>query len=162
MGDWLGYLQLTAKAKTGVNSNVVIAGVIVAFAGVATLLWLSITLFLWLGEKLDNAALAGLIVTLIFLVIALIAAAVVAISRRNAQQRAQAALDARKAASLFDPSYLTIGLEIGRTIGWRRVVALAGVALLASGLVKEWTARSGREDEDEYEDEDEEEKKDES
>ena len=153
MGDWLGYLQLTAKAKTGVNGSVVIAGVIVVLAGLATLLWLSVTLFLWLGEKLDNAALAGLIVTAIFLLIALIAVAVVVTSRRNAQQRAQAALDARKAASLFDPSYLTVGLEIGRTIGWRRVVALAGVALLASGLVKEWTARSGSQDPDDDDEE---------
>jgi hypothetical protein len=152
MGDWLGYLRLTAKAKTGVNGNVVIAGVIGMLAALATLLWLSITLFLWLSRRLDDAALAGLIVTAIFLAIALIAAAVVVTSRRNAQQRAQAALDARKSASLFDPSYLTVGLEIGRTIGWRRVVALAGVALMASGLVKEWTAR--REPDDDADEED--------
>jgi hypothetical protein len=149
MGDWLGYLKQTAKAKTGINSSVVIAAVIVVLAGLATLLWLSVTLFLWLGEKLDNAALAGLIVTAIFLLIALIAVAVVVISRRNALQRAQAALDARKAATLFDPSYLTVGLEVGRTIGWRRVVALAGVALLAAGLVKEWTAHADKGDHDE-------------
>ncbi len=153
MGDWLGYLKQTAKAKTGINGTVVVAAVLVVLAGLATLLWLSITLFLWLGEKLDNAALAGLVVTAIFLAIALIAAAVVITSRRNAQQRAQAALDARKAAALFDPSYLTVGLEIGRTIGWRRVVALAGVALLASGLVKEWTARAAPEHQDEDEEE---------
>ncbi len=151
MGDWLGYLKQTAKAKTGINGSVVIAAVLVVLAGLATLLWVSITLFLWLGEKLDNAALAGLIVTAIFLAIALIAAAVMVISRRKLQQRAQAALAARKSATLFDPSYLTVGLQIGRTIGWRRVVALAGVALLASGLVREWTARAEPEHQDEVE-----------
>ena len=141
MGDWLGYLELTAKAKTGVSGNVLIGAVIGAVAAVAALIWLSITLFLWLSVRFDDTVLAGLVLSAIFFAIALIAMAAAALARRRARQRAEAALAARRsAAALFDPSMLSMGLEIGRTIGWRRIAALAGVALLTSGLVKEWTA----------------------
>ena len=140
MGDWLGYLELTAKARTGVSSNVLIGTVIGAVAAAAALIWLSITLFLWLAARFDDIILAGLVLSAIFFAIALVALAAAALARRRARQRAEAALAARRAAALFDPSLLTVGLEIGRTIGWRRIAALAGVALLASGLLKEWTA----------------------
>ncbi len=140
MGDWLGYLELTAKAKTGVSGNVLIGMVIGAVAATAALIWLSITLFLWLSVRFDDTILAGLVLSAIFFAIALIAVAAAALARRRARQRAEAALAARRSAALFDPSMLTVGLEIGRTIGWRRIAALAGVALLTSGLVKEWTA----------------------
>jgi type VI protein secretion system component VasK len=140
MGDWLGYLELTAKAKTGVSGNVLIGAVVGAVAALATLIWLSITLFLWVSIRFDDTILAGLVLSAVFFVVALIAMAAVALARRRARQRAEAALAARRAAAaLFDPSMLTVGLEIGRTIGWRRIAALAGVALLTSGLIKEWT-----------------------
>src|SRR5262245_46285806 len=118
MGDWLGYLRLTAKAKTGVTGNVLISGVIGVLAATATLIWLSITLFLWLADRLDDQVLAAAILSAIFLAVASIAALVAAVSRRRAQERAEMALQARKAAALFDPSMLTVALQIGRMIGW--------------------------------------------
>jgi hypothetical protein len=64
------------------------------------------------------------------------------------RRRAEAALQARKAAFTstllsggIAPTLLSAGLEIGRSIGWRRLVMMAGVALLTTGLVREWTAR---------------------
>jgi len=32
-------------------------------------------------------------------------------------------------------------LQIGQAIGWRRLVSLAAVGVLAAGLAKEWMAR---------------------
>ncbi len=140
MGDWLGYLRLRAKAKTGVNSNVVIGGVVIVWAALGTLLWLSITLFLWIAKKYDDPIVAGLVLTAIYFCIAVIAAVAMMIARHSAKQRAEAALAARNSV-LFDPSLLTVGMEVGRAIGWRRLVSLAGVAILAAGLAREWTAR---------------------
>ncbi len=144
MDDWLGYLRLTAKAKTGIGENVLVSGVIVAGFGFATILWLSIALFLWLSIRFDNQALAGLVVAAIFLAIALGAAIAIVVERRRARQRAQAALEARRAAALTDPTLLTVGLQIGQAIGWRRVAALGGIALLAAGLAKEWGAHENK------------------
>jgi hypothetical protein len=41
----------------------------------------------------------------------------------------------------LDASMLTTGLEIGRAIGWRRIVPLVGVVLLAAGLARDWRGR---------------------
>jgi hypothetical protein len=141
MGDWLDYVELNAKARTGVSANVLISGAIIAVAGLATLIWFSITLYLWLTARFGDPILAGLVLSAIFLAVTSIAVIIATVARRRARQRAEAALEARKAAALFDPSLLTVGFEIGRAIGWRRVAAVAGVALLASGLIKEWSAR---------------------
>ncbi len=153
MGDWLGYLQTAAKAKTGISSGVVIGGIIAAVGAVATVVWLSITLFIWLAERFDNLTLAGLVLSGIYLLITLIAAITAVTVRRLNHRRAEVELQARKAAftsSLLTggtaPSMLSAGLEIGRTIGWRRLVVMAGVGLLTAGLVREWTARQAAEE----------------
>ena len=139
MGDWLGYLRLTAKAKTGVSTTIIISGVVAAWAALAALLWLSITLFAWITRRYDDPVLAGLVLFGIYLAIAIICGLTAVIGRRRAQQQAEMALAARKSA-LFEPSVIATGLQIGNAIGWRRVVSLVGVALLASGLAKEWFA----------------------
>ena len=46
---------------------------------------------------------------------------------------------------------MAIGYQIGQTIGWRKLVSLAAVGLLAAGLAREWLGRdkSPADDEDE-------------
>lgn len=147
MGDWLGYLQTAAKARTGISSGVVIGGVLAAAAAAGTLVWLSITLFIWLAERYDNLTFAGLVLSGIYFLIALIALVTALTIRRINHRRAEEELQARKAAfssTLMSgglaPTLLSAGLQVGRTVGWRRLVMMAGVALLTTGLVREWTA----------------------
>jgi hypothetical protein len=137
MGDWLGYLGLRARAKTGVSGNVLISGVVVAWAATATLLWLSIALFLVLSER-NGAITAAIVLSIIYVMITTVALIATIMARHFARQRAQAALETRNAAML-NPTLLTVGLQVGRTIGWRRLVALAAVAVLAASVAKEWT-----------------------
>jgi len=137
--DLLGYLRLTARAKTGISGTIIVCGAVAALAAFATLVWLSITLFAWIARRHDDPVLAGLILSGLYLGIAVIFGLGVVIARRRAIREAEAALAARKAA-LFDPSMIATGLQIGNAIGWRRLVSLAGVALLAGGLAKEWFA----------------------
>ena len=63
------------------------------------------------------------------------------------RRRAEEALQARKSAFTstllsggIAPTLLSAGLQVGQSIGWRRIVMLAGVALLAAGVAREWTA----------------------
>jgi hypothetical protein len=140
MGDWLSYLRLRAQAKTGVNVPILATAIVAAWSGTAALLWISVTVFIWLADAYQSPLLASAILSLFYVALCLIAGAVVLIARNREKKRAEAALAAQKAA-LFDPSLLTIGLEVGRAIGWRRVVSVAGAVLLASGLAKEWLAR---------------------
>jgi hypothetical protein len=152
MGDWLGYLQTAVKAKTGVSGAVVVGAIVAAAAAVATLVWLSVTLFIWIARRYDDPTLAGLALSGLYLLITIIAAISVVVARRINQRRAEEALQARKAAFASSflsggiaPTLLSAGLNVGQTIGWRRIVMLVGVALLTAGVAREWTAREAAE-----------------
>jgi hypothetical protein len=160
MGDWLGYLQTAAKAKTGISVGVVIGGVLAAGAAFGTLVWLSITLFIWVAERYDNLTIAGLVLSGLYFCVALVALVTAVTIRSLNARRAERELETRKAAFSatllpgllsggLAPTLLSAGLQVGRTVGWRRLVMMAGVALLTTGLVREWTARRGDEDTDE-------------
>lgn len=147
MGDWLGYLKTAAKAKTGISGGVVVGTVVAAAAVVATIVWLSVTLFIFIAERYDDPTLAGLVLSGIYLIIAVIAAIAAVIARRVNQRRAEEALQARKSAFTstlltggLAPTLLSAGLQVGQSIGWRRIVMLAGVVLLTTGVVREWSA----------------------
>ena len=45
----------------------------------------------------------------------------------------------------LDPKFLAVGIEIGRTLGWRRILTLAAAGVLAAGLGKEWFGSGERE-----------------
>ena len=83
-----------------------------------------------------------------FALLAIVAAVATIIARRNAMEHAQQALDARAKTAMFDSSMLTLGMQIGRTIGWKRLVPVAAVAILAVTLAKEWVGRGKTEDEE--------------
>jgi hypothetical protein len=145
MGDWLSLLRLTARAKTGVSGNVLLGGAGFAWALMATGLWISITIFVFIGNNYawpwqNQWVFAGCMLLLGWFAVTATLAFLTYRERNKAKERAEAALAAEKAA-LFDPSLITAGLEIGRAIGWRRVISLAGVALLATGLAREWFSR---------------------
>ncbi len=74
-------------------------------------------------------------------------------AKRVNRRRAEAAWQASKAACTstllsggIAPTLLSFGLEAGRALGWRRVAMLVGVALLASGVAREWTTRGADRD----------------
>ena len=82
------------------------------------------------------------------MLIALIALAVCLMTRRRNMERARLELAARS-SNWFDPKLVTVGVQIAQQIGWRRLVSLAGAALLAAGLAREWSGReSSAADED--------------
>jgi hypothetical protein len=91
---------------------------------------------------------AALILAGVFLLVALIAAVAGFIARRRNIERARRELAARSHAGWLDPKYLAIGIEIGRTLGWRRIITLAAAGLLAAGLGKEWFAADAKKSED--------------
>jgi hypothetical protein len=147
MGNLLGYLQTAVKAKTGVSGAVLVGAILAAVGLVATIVWLSVTLFIWIARKYDDPTLAGLALSGLYLLITIIAAITAVVARRINLRRAERELQSRKAAfaSTFlsggiAPTVLSVGLDVGRSIGWRRLVMMAGVALVTTGLVREWTA----------------------
>jgi hypothetical protein len=92
------------------------------------------------------ACLAG---AAVFLVVALIVAAVYMVRRRQMQRRAEQAAKAAKAAAtaslLADPMLLATGLQIVRAIGIKRLVPILAVGGLALGLMASRSAAGSSE-----------------
>src|SRR3977135_1741484 len=143
MSGWLRYLTLKAQVSTGLNTRIAIWAIIAIIAAVVTLVFLLVAAFVWLSDLYDGV-IAGLVLAAVFAVIAAVAAVACVMIRRHTMESARLELAARSsAAPLLDPKLLGMGYQIGQTIGWRKLISLAAVGLLAAGLAREG-GRRGR------------------
>ena len=123
------------KDSTGTTLRMTSLAALVGFALFVTLSFLSAAAFIAVMQRYGLIE-ACVTVAAIFLVVALIGAAVYTTKKRRARERAEAAARraARAAASapLIDPMLLATALPIIRAIGLKKLVpllAIAGVAL---------------------------------
>jgi O-antigen/teichoic acid export membrane protein len=144
MSGWLRHFVLSAQARTGFSTHVLVWSVIAAVAATAAFIFLCIAAFLWLADRYDPI-IAGVLLGFFFVLVALLALLVGLLVRRRNMERARLELAARSQASWLDPKLMGVGFQVGQAIGWRRLASLAAVALLAAGLAKEWFARDGAE-----------------
>jgi hypothetical protein len=146
MGDWIRHIALNAKARTGFGPQLIACFLIAAVSLVLAVVFLCAAAFVWLASRTD-AVTAGLMLGGAFLLIAIMAAVAGWIARLRNMERARRELAARSHAGWFDPKFLAVGIEIGRTLGWRRIMTLAAVGFLAAGLGKEWFVSGGKKSE---------------
>lgn len=124
------------KTATGANQESIVWLTIIPimlFFGLAFLSWAACVQL----AEYYGAAIAGAIVGGVYLVIAAAVILRLLVVRRRvlAETQAQLAAKAQSPPSWpIDPAMITIGLQIGRAIGWRRVVPLAALGLIAFGL----------------------------
>jgi hypothetical protein len=140
---WVRYLQLTARARTGLSSGVVIFGVVAALALVVAVVFALFALFIWLAERYSPLT-AALVLAGFFLLLAILAGIGSLLAQRRTVAEARLALQARSNSPWLDPKLLPIGLQVARSIGLRRIVPLVAVGVLAAALAKEWFG--GRQD----------------
>jgi hypothetical protein len=148
MGGWRRYLELQARAKTGLSSGLFVGALLAVVFGMLTAGFVLLIAFIWLGERYDPltaaAALAGL-----FLLATIIAAIFCRWSRRRAMERAELALAARRNATWLDPKVLGSAIQASRAVGWRKLIPLLAIGMLAAGVGMEWFARDRPEVENE-------------
>jgi hypothetical protein len=74
----------------------------------------------------------------VFLVIAVVAALASVVLRRRTRQRAflEQAARAPPAIALVNPAVMNIAMQAARTLGWRRLVPLALLGILAAQLAQ--------------------------
>ncbi len=141
MSGWLRHLVLMLRSKTGLSSGVVIWGLVALLAGGGTVAFFIIAAFIalaqWYGSLTAALAFGGL-----FLLITVIASIACILTQRRTVADAKLALAARSHAVWLDPKVVRVGLQIGQAIGWRRLVPLAAVGVLAAGIAKEWFSRT--------------------
>ena len=130
---------LWIQAKTGLTAGFFAWLAVAGAAAAMAFVFLCVAGYAWLSAEL-GAVFGGLVMTGVFLLIAVVAAAASAIMRRRTKQRAlleRAATRAPATTALIDPKVLNIALRAGRTFGWQRVVTLALLGFLAAQLARE-------------------------
>ena len=130
-------ITLWVQAKTGLTGILVAWLGIAASAAIMMFVFLCITGCAWLSIKLVPV-LGPLAVAGVFLVIAVVAALASILLRRRTKQRAilEQTMRAPPAVALVNPAVLNIAMQAARTLGWRRLVPLALLGILAAQLAQ--------------------------
>jgi hypothetical protein len=139
------YLVNTVQAKTGLS-----AGVLIGYAVQAALVLATAVLFLvaaffvlsdWLGFGPTSTALG---MFLVFAALSIASMVWTSHAKTRSRETAERALG-RSSLLALSPPVISAGLRLGSSIGWRRVVPVALVSVLATGVAAEWSlGRRGR------------------
>ena len=156
MSGWLRYFVLRAQASTGFSTPIVVWAFVAVVAAVVAAIFLLVAAYVWLSDVYDGLV-AGLLLGGLFALIALIALVTAVLIRRRNMARARLELASRSSTSWLDPKLMAVGVQVGQAIGWRRIAALAAVAVLAAGVAQEWSGRKRSGDDSKDDDKDDEE-----
>jgi hypothetical protein len=137
-------VTLQIQAKSGASSAVLVWIAAMALASLTAFVFLCVAGFYWLSLQI-GAIFAGLAMAGIFVCFAIITALISAVIRRRVKERAILARAAKAHAPswLLDPRMLSTAVQIGRDIGWQRIVPLAFLGFFAAQWARERRDRSG-------------------
>ena len=132
-------IGLAIQAKTAMNMAAVLWMAVMAIAALMAFFFLCVSCYDWLSQRYGNVT-AGLAMTGIFLLIAIVAAIASSLIRRQVRQRAILARAARAHAPswLLDPRLLNAAVQVGRSAGWQRIVPIAVVGFMVAQWAREY------------------------
>jgi hypothetical protein len=140
MGGWRKYLELQLQAKSGLSSALVVGALISLVSAAVTFVFLLVAAFVWLARRYDPL-IAGLGLGGIFLLITIFALGYALWSQRRTAQRAKLALASRRGTSWLNPKLLAGAFEVSRTIGFRKMIPLLAIGVLAAGAAMQFGGR---------------------
>jgi hypothetical protein len=128
-------MVLAVQTRTGITVSFVAWLAVLVLAALTAFVFLCVAGYDWLALQVGGAV-AALIMAGIFVLLALAALVVCVLARRRARERAILARAARAHAPswLLDPRILATAMQIGRTLGWQRIVPVA----LLGFMVAQW------------------------
>src|SRR5271163_3934173 len=131
-------IALSIQARNGASAAVVVWLAVMALALTTAFVFLCITGFDWLALHYSSVV-AGVGTAGIFVVIAAIAAVISASIQRRVRERAilARAAKAHTPSWALDPRILTTALQIGRELGWQRIVSVALLGFMAAQWARE-------------------------
>jgi hypothetical protein len=144
---WMHDIALAIQSRSGATAALFVWMGIAAVSGLTVFIFLCVAGYDWLATEFGSIF-AALIMAGVFLLIAVIAAAIAATSRRHARERAILERAARAHATsswLLDPKILGTALQLGRTLGWQRLIPVALLGFLAAQWAREYRKHGGEE-----------------
>jgi hypothetical protein len=135
---WVHDIELAIQARSGASPALFEWIAVTAVALLAAFVFLCIVADLWLTQEF-GAIVAGLIMAGVLLAVAAITGVIGAVARRRARERAilERAARAQTPSWLLDPKVLATAVQVGRSLGWQRIVPIALVGLLAAQWARE-------------------------
>jgi len=136
---WMHEITLAVQARTGATAGLFVALGIALFAALAAFVFLCVAGYDWLALQFGSVY-AALIMTGVFLVIAVIAAVSAMAARSRARQRAilERAAHRRSGSWLLDPKILTAAVSAGRSLGWQRLLPVVLLGFMAAQWAREY------------------------
>src|SRR5580700_7441016 len=131
-------MVLAVQTRTGITTTFIVWMIVVALAAVTAFAFLCVAAYDWLSLHMASVY-AGLVIAAIFMVIAIVGMVICLLARRRARERAILARAARAHAPswLLDPKILATAVQIGRSLGWQRVIPLALIGIMAAQWARE-------------------------
>jgi hypothetical protein len=134
---------LSVQSRTGITTSFIIWLGVIALATIFAFAFLCVAAYQWLSLQVGSIY-AGLVMAGLFVVIALVGLLVCVIARRRARERAILARAARAHTPswLLDPRILSAAVQIGRELGWQRIVPVALAGFMAAQWAREHRQQS--------------------
>ena len=131
-------MVLAVQTRTGITTSFVVWLAIVALAALTAFAFLCVAVYDWLSLQMTSVY-AGLVMAAVFVLVAIIGIIVCLSARRRARERAilERAARAHAPSWLLDPKILATAVQVGRSLGWQRVIPLALVGFMAAQWARE-------------------------
>jgi hypothetical protein len=131
-------IALSLQARNGISLAATVWLAVMGLALVIAFVFLCVSGYDWLAAQY-GAVVAGLVMAGIFIVVAIVAALAAALIRRRVRERAILARAAKAHAPswLLDPRFLATAVQVGREVGWERIIPVALVGIFAAQWARE-------------------------
>lgn len=138
-------ITLSIQSRNGASAAVMVWLAVMTLALLSAFAFLCVAGYDWFAVQFGSVV-AALIMTGIFVLIAILAAIVSTLIRRRVRERAILARAAKAHAPswLFDPRILGVAVEAGRSIGWQRIVPVALLGFMAAQWAREHRDNGGQ------------------
>jgi uncharacterized membrane protein len=131
-------MVLAVQTRAGITASFVVWLAVVALAALTAFAFLCVAAYDWLSLQMGGVY-AGLVMAAVFVLVAIIGIIVCLSARRRARERAilERAARAHAPSWLLDPKILATAVQVGRSLGWQRVIPLALVGIMAAQWARE-------------------------
>ena len=131
-------ITLAVQVRTGASSAVFVWAAVMLFGALICFVFLCVSLYQWLSLHFGSVF-GGLAAAAIFMVFAALGGVLAVLAQRRARERAILERAAQMPARMWvlDPKILSAGVQLGRTLGWQRVVPIALLGFLAAQWARE-------------------------
>jgi uncharacterized membrane protein len=139
INNWTREITLAIQARSGASLTLFVCIAVAATAALTAFAFLCVAGYDWFSIQFGSIF-AALLMTAIFVVAAIMAVVIGVAARQRARERAilERAARARAGSGLLDPKLLTLAVQVGRSVGWQRVVPVALFGFVAAQWLREY------------------------